>query len=277
MQKIWQWFFKAIIAIGIGTGSILIFIAVLISGNNETWREIFAFVVAEIGAVLIATSLIHFVYEMTMMKGLKALKSLKLQGLTKYHRTLSNDTLRKLLAKSKNITVVKTWFPENDHLKEGLISSLKANGQVNLFLLDPNSEILKKRSEAASPNINHGKNHVHNAICLMYDWKFIKPLAPVVNGTIGIYDYWPGSPLIQLDNSILMGFYWIGDSSPAFPWLEIKNGSYLHDVLKGQIMAIKEKSELLETKTQFENFARRKEIVLHSETVGAKANMQHLI
>ena len=65
-------------------------------------------------------------------------------GMDTIHRHLTDDNIRDRLQKAMNIRVLKTWFPENDQIEEGLISAIKKGAKVELYWCKPESKILKR-------------------------------------------------------------------------------------------------------------------------------------
>lgn len=164
-------------------------------------------------------------------------------GMKTIHPTLDDEEIHNRLAQSKKIKVLKTWFPENRRIEEGLQKAIKNNGaSVKLLLLKPDSMILRERSTGAGEHENHGHNKVINTLSRIKEWicesgenKF----------EIGLYNSWPACPVIWYDENILMGFYFRGHSSTQWPWVEVTLGSPLEKILNDQFNSLWNRSETI--------------------------------
>jgi hypothetical protein len=145
------------------------------------------------------------------------------------HAHLTDDNIRDRLKNSNYIRVLKTWFPENDQIEEGLISAIKEGADVELLLCNPESQMLTERCKSAGENK-----------CYTWVYRGIKKAYESMTATgnrkikIVLYDSWPGCPVIWLDKEILMGFYFRGKSSPRWPWVSVKAGTELAEILDEQ-------------------------------------------
>jgi len=162
----------------------------------------------------------------TSLKGSSGEKNVTLKkfwdiGIENIHEHLTDDNIRSRLEKSRYIRVLKTWFPENDQIEEGLLSAVKNGAKIELLLCKPNSHILQKRCEAA--NEEKGPYWIYRAIDKIYE---SMEATGNRNIKVTLYDGWPGCPVIWYgDNSfydsIVMGFYFWGKSSPRWPWIDV--------------------------------------------------------
>lgn len=140
--------------------------------------------------------------------------------------------IQKRLGGSKEIKVLKTWFPESKRIATGLRSAIQEQkATVELLLCKPGSILLRERSLGAHQDPWWGAVTVYQAVRNVYRWLVEAPGAVV---HIALYDSWPGCPVIRYGETILMGFYFRGDSSPAFPWVTVKQGTELAKILKRQ-------------------------------------------
>jgi hypothetical protein len=153
-------------------------------------------------------------------------------GMKRLHDPLTDENLQNRLGSSRDIKVLKTWFPESPDIENGLEQAIKERkATVNLLLCKPGSVILKERSLGAKEEARWGSYKVYHAIKKIREWVKATPDAHV---QIAIYDSWPGCPVIWYDNEILMGFYFRGKSSPAWPWISVETGSRLAGILSDQ-------------------------------------------
>lgn len=153
-------------------------------------------------------------------------------GMDMVHDRLSHKNLKERLEGSEKIRVLKTWFPESKVIGNGLRSAItKQHAKVRLLLCKPGSSILKCRSLGAHEEAWWGSHKVYQAIKDVHKWVQEAPNAQV---EIACYDSWPGCPVIWYDESVLMGFYFRGDSSPEWPWVSVKPGTRLATILDDQ-------------------------------------------
>ncbi len=153
-------------------------------------------------------------------------------GMERIHDPLTDRNLRDRLASSKNIKVLKTWFPESTQIATGLERAINEHrARVRLLLCKPQSVILEQRSLGAHQRAWWGSFKVCEAIEDVYRW--VKA-TPGVDVKIRCYDSWPGCPVIWCDDTILMGFYFRGRASPAWPWVSVKKDSRLAKILDDQ-------------------------------------------
>ncbi|MEK6282966.1 MAG: DUF4062 domain-containing protein [Acidobacteriota bacterium] len=191
------------------------------------------------------------------------------EGMQKAHHHLDDEDLQGYLENSSTIRVLKTWFPESRQIGAGLIGAIEKMGaiekteSVRLLLCKPGSDILLERSLGAHEEewfgsfaVSHGVKLVYN--CLVARARLGKPPA---NVKIGIYDSWPGCPVIWYDKKILMGFYIRGKSSPSWPWINVREGSALARFLSAQWNDLwgHEKTEHLNTLEEMKNWLERPE------------------
>jgi len=255
---------------GTAVGGVFLLIAVVIHLLERfSLAELAAIVLAELGAVIIALSLLHIAYErivreqhkediLTSLKAvvedeLKEPRNLKVfvesvmdidrrkeheayLGFVKLGMNaayyLDETDIKTRLAKSDNIKVLKTWFPETEVLEDGLREALENNNaSIKLLLSHPKSDILRERSHSAGEERGHGHDKVIRAIQRLHNW-----ISKTGKGKveIGLYYGWPGCPVIWHGENAIMGFYFWGNSSPHWPWVEVEPDTILDKILNKQ-------------------------------------------
>lgn len=154
-------------------------------------------------------------------------------GMLRIFDPLGDEELQKRLARSRKIRVLKTWFPETTTIERGLELAIKRKkAKVRLLLAHPDSPVLEQRIRGAGEIRGHGATMVIRTLNQVVDWVGNSKDADV---QIGLYDSWPGCPVIWCDSTVLMGFYFRGRSSPHWPWVEVEAGSKLDkEILKSQ-------------------------------------------
>jgi hypothetical protein len=152
-------------------------------------------------------------------------------GMRRLHDPLTDENLQARLGNSRDIKVLKTWFPESTDIENGLEEAIKQKARVRLLLCKPGSVVLEKRSRGAHTNTSWGSYMVYHAVEKIYELVQATPGADV---QVAIYDAWPGCPVIWYGGEILMGFYFRGKSSPAWPWISVREGSRLAGILNDQ-------------------------------------------
>jgi hypothetical protein len=140
------------------------------------------------------------------------------QGIRDVYSSLPSGKLRKLLRRSTRIRILKTWFPSDVGLVKGLLEALSGGALVELFLCDPDSQIMQYRSTAAGCDQNEGLARDLEAVKMA-----LNAIAQGFAGRISIYFYnaWPGSPVIDCDSGVFEGSLLRGLTSPLSQWLWI--------------------------------------------------------
>lgn len=150
-------------------------------------------------------------------------------------RYLGGDQVRARLQKATQITILKTWFPEDGAIESALGVALGNGASVQLILCEPESEILKKRCEGADVE------HAQARRWIIRGLKLVKKHATEDQfDGVAFFEEWPGCPVIWADERPYMGFYFRGGTSPNFPWIEIRAGSRLATILENQRDALLE-------------------------------------
>jgi hypothetical protein len=176
-------------------------------------------------------------------------------GMKKLHDPLTDENLQYRLGSSRDIKVLKTWFPESADIENGLEEAIKQKAVVRLLLCKPGSVLLEQRSLGAVEKPRWGSFKVYDAVKKIRGWVKTTPGADV---QIAIYDSWPGCPVIWYDNEILMGFYFRGKSSPAWPWISVEKGTRLAGILDDQFKNLwGEAVECLVTPDELESWLER--------------------
>ncbi len=177
-------------------------------------------------------------------------------GMVKLHDPMTDENLRDRLGSSKDIMVLKTWFPESTEIETGLEWAItNQNARIRLLLCKPESAILQQRSLGAHEKAWWGSYKVYHAVDKIYKLIKNKPEADV---KIACYDSWPGCPVIWYDEEIIMGFYFRGKASPAWPWVSVDRGSRLALILHDQFKELWELSdEHLDTLDEMNNWLNR--------------------
>ena len=129
---------------------------------------------------------------------------------------------------------------------------MKNQANVELYLLKPESEILKCRSLSLNRTATgeEGKLKVQSIIRKFHKWKFTDKIA--LNSKIILFDSWPSIPMIKIDNAIFIGFYLSKKPSPEWPWLEVKEGTEFYKQLDNQFQIID--GEILINETDYEKY-----------------------
>lgn len=160
-------------------------------------------------------------------------------GMKRLHTDLRPAKQEEMFALAKDIRVLKTWFPDHDDIKKGVLRALDENkARLTLLLCDPFSKTLSTRSTGADHGENHGRDEIIDSL------KLISRRIQLGKGSIELklYDEWPGVPLMWCDKTLFMGFYLRGKSSPYWPWIEVKADSTLYNELEKQFSELWEKT-----------------------------------
>lgn len=179
-------------------------------------------------------------------------------GMQTVHDPLTHENVRDLLARANHIKVLKTWFPESTEIESGLLAAIEHRARVELLLCKPDSDILKSRSLGAHEPELWGSYKVYHAVEKVYEALEATPRAKV---EIACYDSWPGCPVIWYDGNILMGFYFRGKASPAWPWVSVKAKTKLAKILENQFKELwtltRPRTVLLKTRKQMAQWLKK--------------------
>ncbi len=184
-------------------------------------------------AVLVAAVSRLFYLGFNALDGQGDAHSFEALGMLRVIDPLSDAALRRRLANAREVKVLKTWFPESRTIEEGLEGAMQKRGtKITLLLAHPDSKMLAQRAESANEPKDEGAAKVERALDRVIRWSGDRVDVDV---TVGLYDSWPGCPVIWYDNKVLMGFYFRGRASPRWPWVEVKANSNLDRILKSQL------------------------------------------
>ena len=130
------------------------------------------------------------------------------------------------------------------------MKAFKGGASIELFLCNPNSKILKFRSVSAHrKEPERGSTIIRTLLQDLYEWSKESQSGKF---NIVLYDCWPGNPIISFDDEMWMGLYLIGDPSPEWPWIKMKEGTYMSIELNGQFEKISKHPETIELSTRAE-------------------------
>lgn len=149
-------------------------------------------------------------------------------NLRKFHH--SPDMERFLSSCTKDVTVLKTWFPEDNDIARGLEKAVTNGARVQLILCHPKVPILGQRSRSTDHEHQIAAKWIYRGLEVVST----KASREKFNGVF-LYDAWPGCPVILADGRMFMGFYFWGYTSPTQPWVEVKANSDLWNVLTAQL------------------------------------------
>jgi len=157
-------------------------------------------------------------------------------GIKTIYKRLDTSEVGERLESANRIEVMKTWFPDHQDIEGGLRKALERSGtEVKLLLCHPDSPALQLRSPSAGFDKEYGSRMVKRTLT---------DLLGGAQGTfkIALHKEWPGCPVIWYGEDklqhVLLGFYFIGKSSPFWPWIEISAGSELDGILRRQFDAL---------------------------------------
>jgi hypothetical protein len=206
---------------------------------------------SEIGAVFVGVGIIHLVYEKfaraenlefiretikkALWEGLQEDKGIANLGIKKVMPSLNHRDLGNLLQESKEeIKILKTWFPEDAYVLDGLKHAVAKGIKVHFYLCNPMSALLEARCIGANWTLSQAALQIHDAISLMFeDIASTNPPEPA-RVTVTLYDAWPGVPVILCDEQLYVGFYMRGGQSPEWPWIVVDPESTFGKKLKDQ-------------------------------------------
>ena len=245
---------------------------------NQNNHELFSIVCAEVGAVLLTVSIIHFAYELFLRQQYKdemlsafqdavrdeLCEPANLAAIVKATREdnelysgfldhgiegvvrFSSDKLSKQIKSAKEIRILKTWFPEDNQLLTAFEEALdNRDTKIELLLCHPDYELLRVRSVGAGEEAVEGGRRVISALrsirrrrCGDSEPKGCFADNENCNTKVGLYRAWPGCPVIWCDDRIFIGYYFLGRSSLRSPWIKVKSDSALAKVLDEQFTSL---------------------------------------
>lgn len=201
---------------------------------------------AEVGAVWLALATLHMAYEWKMVgrivqvvrRDAETMRVCDELGIMQILHKLPAQALEQPMALAKKrIRILKTFFPEDESFVRLLRTQLeKSSPIVELYLLEPGSTILDKRSKSLiGGETLKARDKVIQAIQEYCDCVGNR------RHRIVLFDGWPGSPLVQCDTAVYVGNYFIGSASPYQPWTLVGKGSGLYRDLENQFNIIETK------------------------------------
>lgn len=178
-------------------------------------------------------------------------------GMLNIWHPIGGGAILSRISGARKIRIAKTWPPEDMTIAAGLKIALTKGTRIEVLMCEPDSEILKIRSEGAgqSPSrtaswIVDGVKLVHNAVARNRNLEF----------SIGFHKAWPGCPLMRAGKHIFLGFYFLGDSSLNWPWIEVRPNSKLARILDKQWDELwKQRTATLDTPRKFSAWLRKQE------------------
>lgn len=78
----------------------------------------------------------------------KKMKDDHYAGVIQIHQQFPADTYIRLVESAAKVTILNTWIPNLDNLKESLIHAINRDAVVRILLLHPNSGLAQLRDEA---------------------------------------------------------------------------------------------------------------------------------
>jgi hypothetical protein len=256
-------------------GVLFLVAAAWLHQNNH---ELLSIVCAEVAAVLLTVSIIHFAYDLFIRQQYKdEMRSVfqevvrnelcepaNLQAIIEATREdneliqgfidhgvegilyFPSDKLSKQLKGAGHIRILKTWFPEDNQLQTGFEEALTNRGtRIELLLCDPDYELLRVRSIGARLPADEGARRVVNALesihrlrCEVDPKSCFDQKNRDCNTRVGLYKAWPGCPVIWCDDRIFLGYYFFGRSSLRSPWIKVKPESELAKILDRQFASL---------------------------------------
>lgn len=216
------------ILIGLIVVALILITGGLVGDREADWRDKATEIFSKLGYAVLVAATVRIVTVIFQSPGSSAQDryvEFEQAGIVRARESLRNDDMKNRFSKAKSIQVRKTWFPENRTLEQGLIEALAAGAKIDLVLANPDCELLKKRSVGAHCDENHGGTTIRNSlrrICNQAESMHAKG-----DILVRFYSGWPGVPVIRFDETLLIGFYPLGNSSPDWPWLEVDATSRL--------------------------------------------------
>jgi hypothetical protein len=239
---------------GLATGSALLILSVALHmweaaaehAEPSVWLGLVARVSGEVGAVMVAFALLHVTYDRytrdawsrRVEKAIHDQTSFSHVGMKCASPRLSNTEVGDLIRNARHLRVLKTWFPETDDMLAAFQTAVGQAEKIEILLCHPDSPILTLRSEGAGCGAGDGAACVRRTLRTIGEACGACKSDPFLRLNLGLYDAWPGCPVICADGRILLGFYFRGHASPATPWIEVWPGSDLSKLIDEQFESL---------------------------------------
>ncbi len=176
------------------------------------------------------------------------------------------DDMGALLGQCRErVIILKTWFPEDGKIAAGLDQAFMNGANVQLVLCNPWADILGIRSTSADVLHRQAAKWIRRGLDVVKKWAHRD-----CDFKIGLYNAWPGCPVIWADGRIFMGFYFRKYPSPQQRWIEVRAKSPLADVLDEQLTGLWKRAFQITNTAQLDNW-------LSHEIVQRDSNMLALL
>ncbi len=140
-----------------------------------------AVVLAELGAVLIALSLLHIIYEhflreeqkhdtteamrAVMKEAFQGAEGLQKYGVVRIHERLPIAEIQRLFGEEKNrIRILTTWIHEYNALSPALKDAVKSGAAFEILMLKPESMFARQRGLDLGYEEEHGRSSVNTIV-----------------------------------------------------------------------------------------------------------------
>jgi hypothetical protein len=149
-------------------------------------------------------------------------------GLVAVHPHLSDETFNRYLRQAREVTVLNTWVPNLNRLREPLAEALDRRAEVRVLLLYPNSLVAPLRDDALKARgKKHLETNVKNGVqqCLgILEELVAEKKRRAAHLTVKLYNSLPSVAVYRADQHYLVSVFLHGQLAIDSPQFEIDGG-----------------------------------------------------
>lgn len=139
----------------------------------------------------------------------------KAYGINAVLNSTPYDQIDRAISDSDRFVLIQTYFPHMGSTVEHLKDLLVRGGEVDVYLLNPKSDLAKQRSKDIGRDISYVSNQIIGNVSELESLH--DELASIGSSTKKLrlfhFDKLPSFSLHQAGNTAWMGFYWYGNQS----------------------------------------------------------------
>ncbi|WP_433263436.1 hypothetical protein ACQPZF_32195 [Actinosynnema sp. CS-041913] len=153
------------------------------------------------------------------------------QGLVAVHPSLPNEDYLRCIGQARQVTILNTWIPNLQRLKEALADALDRRAEVRILLLYPNSLVASVRDDALrargrnNPEWSVKKGVGHNFAIL--EELLTEKRRRAAQLTVKVFNSLPSVAVYKADEHYYVSVFMHGQLAIESPQLEIQGGSTL--------------------------------------------------
>jgi hypothetical protein len=146
-------------------------------------------------------------------------------GLVAVHPRLTDEAFNAYVREAREVTVLNTWIPNLNRLREPLAEALDRRAQVRILLLYPNSLVAPLRDDALKARgVNHLETNVKNGVqqCFgILEGLVTEKKRRAAHLTVKVYNSLPSIAVYRADQHYLVSVFLHGQLAIDSPQFEL--------------------------------------------------------